>query len=212
MEVVVKLLLSYLLGSVLGGAILGRLMGVDLRQGGSGNPGATNALRTQGKGFALGVLAIDAGKGYLASTVIPWLPWPNGDMDGAFLTVLCAMAAVLGHVYPVFAKFRGGKGAATLIGAAVAVIPSVFPVILVVWLIVLVLSGYVGLSTMAAAIAAPIYFLLLPALSLWTAEGLFALVAAVFVLYTHRVNISRMLQGEEHRFHSVMLLRRLRKG
>lgn len=110
MGLLIKLLLSYLLGSVLGSLLLGRLRGVDVRQHGSGNAGATNALRVLGRGMAVAVLAIDAGKGVLAVTLIPALPF---GPELSWVPILCAFAVVLGHVYPVFHGFKGGKGAAT---------------------------------------------------------------------------------------------------
>src|SRR5262245_5340181 len=102
----------------MGGQIAGRFRGVDLRTQGSGNVGATNALRTQGKKFALLVLAIDVGKGVLAALLLPGLPWPWGEstVSHEALAYLCGGAAVIGHCYPVFSGFRGGKGVATLAG------------------------------------------------------------------------------------------------
>ncbi len=209
MEVAVKVLLSYLLGSIMGGLVLGYLRGVDIRQTGSGNAGATNALRTQGKGFALGVLLIDIGKGILAALLIPVLPWPGSSGVPHYLPMLCAVAAVIGHIYPVFFGFRGGKGAATLAGAAFTVVPGVIPIVLGVWLLGIMFSGYVGISTILAAAAAPVYISLTRDGGLFTPEGLFTLTMALLILYTHRSNLTRMLRGEEHRFESAMLWRKL---
>jgi glycerol-3-phosphate acyltransferase PlsY len=120
LELGLKTLVAYLLGSLLGSLVLGRLKGVDIREQGSGNAGGTNALRTQGWSFALGVIVIDVGKALLAVGVLPGLDLPLVGIDRSlargWLTVACATAVVVGHVYPVWYEFRGGKGAATLLG------------------------------------------------------------------------------------------------
>lgn len=209
MGLLIKLLLSYLLGSVLGSLLLGRLRGVDVRQHGSGNAGATNALRVLGRGMAVAVLAIDAGKGVLAVTLIPALPFGAGP-ELPWLPVLCAFAVVLGHVYPLFHGFRGGKGAATLLGVVLGLMPAGVIWIFGAWLLVLVLSGYVGLATVLAAAVAPLYVAFGTPESIASPLGLFAVLMAAFVFYTHRENIRRLRAGYEHRFERVMLLRRLR--
>ncbi|MDY6943170.1 MAG: glycerol-3-phosphate 1-O-acyltransferase PlsY [Pseudomonadota bacterium] len=212
LEIFAKLLLSYLLGSVMGGIVLGWFRGIDLREHGSKNVGATNALRVLGKPYGVGVLLIDGGKGVLAVTCIAALVLPGIDAvtEPSLMRVLCAVAVVLGHVYPVFFGFSGGKGAATLAGAAFAVIPAALPVVLTIWVITLMLTGYVGISTILGALSAPVYVAFATPGGLATPVGLFTLAMAALVLYTHRSNIGRMWRGEENRFESVMLLRRLR--
>ncbi|MBT8080223.1 MAG: glycerol-3-phosphate acyltransferase, partial [Gammaproteobacteria bacterium] len=160
-----KFLICYFIGSVMGSMIVGRLRGgVDIRTMGSGNAGGTNALRTQGWLFALGVMIIDVGKGVLAAGVIPSLELPIATNDPrvsrTWLTLSCAAGAVIGHVWPMWHRFRGGKGAATLIGTIGVLSPGLIIPAVVVWLLALTLSGYVGLSTMAASISAPIYLAL----------------------------------------------------
>ena len=114
-------LAAYLLGSINGSLLLGRLRGIDIRTQGSGNAGGTNALRTQGKVFALGVVLIDIGKAYVAAGWLPqWLPDFGGVSGSRWLDMACAFAAIVGHVYPVFHGFRGGKGGATVLGALLA--------------------------------------------------------------------------------------------
>ncbi|HXF09044.1 MAG TPA: glycerol-3-phosphate 1-O-acyltransferase PlsY [Candidatus Acidoferrales bacterium] len=210
MGLLIKLLLSYLLGSVLGSLLLGRLRGVDVRQHGSGNAGATNALRVLGRGMALAVLVIDAGKGIVAVTLIPALPFGPGP-GLSWVPILCAFAVVLGHVYPVFHGFKGGKGAATLIGVMLGLMPMGAAWVFAVWLLVLVLTGYVGLATLCAALVAPLYVAAAVPDGLASPLGAFALIMAAFVFYTHRENIRRLLGGNENRFERVMLLRRLRR-
>src|SRR5208282_3524246 len=124
LELGVKLLLAYLIGALLGSLILGRLRGVDIRSMGSGNAGATNALRTQGKLFGFLVLLIDIAKGMVAVRWLPAAVLPgigiDPDLSREWLTVACGFAVIVGHVYPVWFDFRGGKGAATVIGVVAA--------------------------------------------------------------------------------------------
>jgi glycerol-3-phosphate acyltransferase PlsY len=194
---------AYLLGSLSGSLLLGRLRGVDIRRHGSGNAGGTNALRTQGWKFALGTVLIDVGKGVLAvwlalryGGTIDWLPWAAGA------------AAVLGHVWPVFHGFRGGKGAGTLVGALLMLWPVAVAVLIGVWLFVLTASGYVGLSTILAAASLVPFALLTGAGTLPLG---FATALALFILFTHRSNVARLRAGTESRFERVRVWRRLRR-
>ncbi|MEJ8569181.1 glycerol-3-phosphate 1-O-acyltransferase PlsY [Elongatibacter sediminis] len=200
----VKILLAYALGSVSGSLIIGRLRHVDIRQHGSGNAGGTNALRTQGFLFALGVVVIDVGKGALAAGFIPGLPLPGlGDPVAASVqAVACGAAAVFGHCYPVWHGFRGGKGAATAVGTLCVLQPLAIAPMLGVWLLVLILSGWVGLATMFAAIS------LVPAMLWLDAPGAhlaYTVFLAAFLVFTHRGNIRNMRAGTEHRFQRAML-------
>jgi glycerol-3-phosphate acyltransferase PlsY len=202
-HVLLALVLAYLLGSVSGSLVLGRFLGVDIRASGSGNAGGTNAFRTRGWRFALAVVLIDIGKGALAA----WLGlrlWPEGlGLTRFDLAAACTLVAAAGHTWPLYFGFRGGKGAGTLVGGLCVAWPlSVGPVFLV-WLCCLVLTGYVGLSTILAAAA------LVP-LAIWLAPAqlVFALAAAGFILFTHRSNVIRLWNGSEHRFERVRLLRR----
>ncbi|PZN29216.1 MAG: acyl-phosphate glycerol 3-phosphate acyltransferase [Proteobacteria bacterium] len=204
------MLLAYLLGSLLGSLIVGRLRGgVDIRTMGSGNAGGTNALRTQGVGFAAAVMLIDVGKGWLAAA---WLPYwsigsasPDGGLSQAWLVTACGAAVTIGHVYPVWYGFRGGKGAATLIGVLAGVRPDALLPVLGVWLAVVMLTGFVGLATMLAGLAFPAYLVLEggPDAALLT----LGCAMALFVVFTHRSNIQRMLVGTENRARRLWLLR-----
>ncbi|SHE44610.1 glycerol-3-phosphate acyltransferase PlsY [Thermomonas hydrothermalis] len=197
MITIAVLLAAYLLGSVSGSLLLGRLRGIDIRQHGSGNAGGTNALRTLGWRFALAVVSIDIGKGALAVWLALWLA-PAWAYTAAAL-------AVAGHVWPLWHGFRGGKGAATAVGALLVLWPQAVLPLLVVWLLVLVLSGYVGLATVLAALALPVWVW-------WQRAGvapqLFALWLAVFLTFTHRSNLSRLRRGCESRFERARLLHR----
>jgi glycerol-3-phosphate acyltransferase PlsY len=209
LELGLKTLIAYLLGSVLGSLVIGRLRGVDIREQGSGNAGGTNALRTQGWGFAAGVVLVDVGKALLAVGVLPGLalPWVGFDpaVNSRWLAVACATAVVVGHVYPVWYEFRGGKGAATLIGAVAVLAPAALLPVAVVWLACVALTGYVGLATMLGTATLPVFF--------WFAEPRsmslvsFAVVMAAFIAYTHRANIARMRAGNESRARRLWLLR-----
>jgi glycerol-3-phosphate acyltransferase PlsY len=197
------LLLSYLLGSVSGGLLLGRLRGVDIRASGSGSTGGTNAFRTQGALFALGTVVVDIGKGALAA----WLALrllPAGAH--AAWPYACAFAAALGHVWPVFHGFRGGKGAATLVGGLFVLWPQATVPALLVWLLALLWSGYVGLSTVLAGVA------ILVAAMAWNQAPVrvgYAALVALFLLFTHRANLARLRRGTEPRFERVRVLGRL---
>lgn len=215
LELGIKFLLSYLIGSIIGSMIMGRLRGgVDIRDLGSGNAGGTNALRTQGLWFALGVIVIDVGKGMLGAAVVPGLDIPgvaeDPQVSRTWLMLACAAAAVIGHVWPVWYGFRGGKGAATLIGTLLALQASLVLPVFLVWAWVLALSGYVGLATMCAGLAAPVYIAML---QLPADMPLFVYTAcmAVYLVYSHRSNIARMRAGTEPKNTRVMVFSRNRR-
>jgi glycerol-3-phosphate acyltransferase PlsY len=207
---VLKIVVAYALGSVLGGLVIGKLRGgVDIRTLGSGNAGGTNALRTQGAWFALGVMLIDVGKGWFAAAILPGieiaaLAATGSPSYAALLPILCAAAVVLGHVYPIWYGFRGGKGAATLIGVVLGLQPFAAIPVMLVWAIVLLLSGYVGLATISAAAFFPVY-------AVWATDSkaliVFGVITALFVAFTHRSNIARMRAGTEHRAERAWLLK-----
>lgn len=202
----VKALVSYLLGSALGSLVVGRLRGgVDIRALGSGNPGSTNALRTQGKSFALCVLLIDAGKGWLATRWIAsprflllppasasWRPW---------VAVACGLSVVIGHLYPIWFGFRGGKGVATLAGAVLGLQAGWLVPVGVAWLATLALSGYVGLASMVGAGMLAVVLLLYGSVPMRA----FGLLAALLIAFTHRFNLARMRAGTEPRARSFIL-------
>jgi glycerol-3-phosphate acyltransferase PlsY len=211
-ELWIKVLAAYLLGNVMGGQIVGRLRGgVDLREHGSGNVGATNALRTQGKGFALAVLAIDVGKGVLAASLLPLLnwPWPGGGVPmPETLSYACGAAVVLGHCYPVFYGFHGGKGVATVAGVYGTVMLSALPWILLGFVSVVVASGYVSVATLMGALIALLYVACFDARGLFSPLGAFAGAMTLLVLWKHRENWLRLLRGTEHRFDKARIFHR----
>jgi glycerol-3-phosphate acyltransferase PlsY len=209
LELGVKLLLAYLLGTLLGSLLLGRVRGVDIRSMGSGNAGATNALRTQGKLFGFLVLLIDIAKGVIAARWLPSAILPGigiaPDLSREWLTVACAFAVIVGHVYPVWFDFRGGKGAATVVGVVAALELRLLLPLLLSWIVVLLLSGFVGLATMLATVALAVAVMVLEPnnLPLCTFCG----AVAVFVIFTHRSNIARMRAGKENRVRRLWLFR-----
>ena len=197
------LLLSYLLGSLSGSLLLGRLRGVDIRAAGSGSAGGTNALRTQGAWFALGTVLIDVGKGALAA----WLALrflPAGSH--AAWAYACAFAAAIGHVWPLYHGFRGGKGAATLVGGLALLWPQAIVPALIVWVLALLWTGYVGLSTILAGLAVLVAAL---AWQVETTRMAYAFAIAAFLVFTHRANLARLRRGVEPRFERVRVLGRL---
>jgi glycerol-3-phosphate acyltransferase PlsY len=209
-EILVKAALGYLLGSIIGSLLIGRLRGrVDIRHLGSGNAGATNALRTQSKGFASGVLLIDLGKGWLATgflalSRIPGIAFGPAHVR-AWSVAACGITVMLGHIYPLWHGFRGGKGVATLVGAVLGAMPALLLPMLVVWLVAVALFGFVGLASILGAVA----FAVAAAASGVEPRApllIFAVLSVVLIAFTHRSNISRMLAGTEPRARRLWLL------
>lgn len=216
LELGVKFLISYFIGSLMGAMIIGKLRGgVDIRTMGSGNAGGTNALRTQGIPFALGVVIIDIGKGVIGAGVVPELNVPfiaeDPMLSRTWLTICCATAAVLGHVWPIYHSFKGGKGAGTFVGTLIILGPHLIIGVLLVWASVLVVSGFVGLATMSAATALPIY-LAVVVLPEEQPVFIYSAVMAMLIIFWHRKNIQLMRDGTEHRNTRLMIFRRKSAG
>ena len=201
LELGIKFTAAYLFGSLLGSLVIGRLRGgVDIRELGSRNAGGTNALRTQGKVFALFVMIIDVGKGILAVLVIPGLDLPgigvDPELSRSTLLYCVAFAVILGHVYPVWYDFRGGKGGATAAGLLFVIAPTIAPVVIAVWAAVVFITGFVGLATMTATAGATVAFALLRLPEQYDLVIFSACVTAL-IIFTHRENIVRMIHGTE---------------
>jgi glycerol-3-phosphate acyltransferase PlsY len=214
LELGTKFLVAYFIGSIMGSMLVGRLRGgIDIRKEGSGNAGGTNALRTQGWLFALAVMVVDVGKGVVAAGVVPGLNLPfvatDPELSRVWLTLCCAGAAVVGHVWPMWHEFRGGKGAATLVGTLVVLAPYLILPVLLVWAWVLVLFGYVGLATITAAVSAPVY-LALTRLPDDQPVFIYCTVLALYLVFSHRSNLQRMRAGTESRNTRLMVFRRNR--
>jgi acyl phosphate:glycerol-3-phosphate acyltransferase len=207
-ELLLKGVLAYLLGSLIGSLLVRKVTGgADIRTLGSGNAGATNALRTQGMRVALSVFVIDIAKGWIATgKLAPWqipgIP-PAAPAIAAWILPVCALAVLLGHVYPIWYGFRGGKGVATLIGVALGISAWLLIPMILAWLITGILSGYVGLASMVGAAAL--------AVSLCNRHAgvplvSFGVLAALLIIFTHRANIERMRSGTENRARRLWLL------
>jgi glycerol-3-phosphate acyltransferase PlsY len=192
-------LAAYLLGSIPFGFLVGRCKGIDIRRVGSGNIGATNAFRILGKPAGIFVLVMDGLKGYAATA---WLvAWMMGlfDLDAGhreLAMLLAGVAAVLGHNYTCWLRFKGGKGIATSAGVLAALVPGALAIILGIWVMVTLLTGFVSLGSIAASAA-------LPFASWVTGESLTLILATgamgVLAIFKHRANIQRLLQGTERR-------------
>ena len=207
-ELLVKGGLSYLLGSIVGSLVIGGFRGVDIRALGSGNAGATNALRTQGKRIAFGVLVIDLAKGWIATHLIApaLLPGiaPAAPALHPWCVTVCGLAVILGHVYPLWFGFRGGKGVATLVGAVLGIHPWLLLPMVLTWLWAVMLFGFVGLASMLSAFALAVA-IALSAGSPRTPLVSFGVLVALLIVFTHRSNIARMRAGTESRARRLWL-------
>jgi glycerol-3-phosphate acyltransferase PlsY len=195
---------GYLLGSFPAGYFAGRLAGVDVRKVGSGNIGATNVLRVLGKKWGIPVFAIDALKGFaavrLAFLFVRY--WPAAKPYAEYFAILGAVMSVVGHTFPVWLRFKGGKGVATSAGALIGLMPLAVPLVFLVWLIVFQTTRYVSLASIIAAVFLPIVIGLFARWKFVDTWALiyFSLLIMVLVLWRHRSNFSRLLKGTEQRF------------
>lgn len=197
-------IVGYLFGSFPAGYFAGRLAGIDVRQTGSGNIGATNVLRVLGKRWGYPVFLIDAFKGFAAVRVAFLLVnyWPGAKPYAEYIAILAAIMSVAGHSFPVWLKFKGGKGVATSAGALAGLVPLAVPFVMLVWIVVFEISRYVSLASVIAAIALPIIVSLLARwkfVDTW-AFIYFSVIIMLLVLWRHRSNLSRLLHGTEQRF------------
>jgi len=195
-------LLAYLLGSIPFGCLAGRVAGKDVRQHGSRNIGATNVWRVLGKPWGLAVFSADALKGFFAVRAAIWLAGNAGVGEHAeSYAILAAAACVVGHSFPVWLRFKGGKGVATSAGALLGVIPIATITILLVWLGMFLTTRYVSLASIVAALALPIVVAVLVRLDRAGSVLLyFSLAMTALVVWRHRSNISRLRSGTEQRF------------
>ncbi|WP_235200560.1 glycerol-3-phosphate 1-O-acyltransferase PlsY [Polycyclovorans algicola] len=202
----VTALLAYAVGLVMGGMVMTAIKGgADLRSTGSGNVGATNALRTRGKGFAAGVLAIDVAKGVIAVWVLPPLLTADPTLR-AMLGFVAGAAVTVGHCYPLIYRFKGGKGVATLAGVFAVLLPGALPLMLGGFVLVVILSGYVSLATLMASALALLHVACFGVDGLWSLPGAFVTAMVALVVWKHRSNIANLIAGREHRFDKARLL------
>lgn len=195
------ILAAYLLGSIPSAVWIGKkFYGIDVREYGSKNAGATNTLRVLGRRAALPVFALDVLKGYLAVTLAYLGPFGPDTLQAFHLKIALMGAVVLGHIFPLFAGFKGGKGVATLTGAVLGVFPGAVLLCLAVFLIVFLVSHYVSLSSMTAGVMLPVFVVFVFHDTSVSAIVLSCTIT-VLLLVTHRKNIRRLLDGTESRIY-----------
>lgn len=193
---IILIILSYLVGAISSSIIICRFKKVDIRQIGSGNAGATNTVRALGKKFGAIVLLLDMLKGSLPTMIAKIL-----SPESLILPITCAFATVLGHVFPIYFSFKGGKGAATFIGTIIVIFPIGALICFLVWISVLILSGYVGLATISAAIIFPVSIFFFAESNLM----FFGITSTLFVLIAHYKNIIRLINRQESRFDNIYI-------
>jgi len=187
---IVLLVLAYLIGSIPFGVVIGRLFyGVDVRQHGSGNVGTTNVFRVLGKKAGVAVLILDMLKGYIPGVIAAWLfhPW---------FAIFIAAAPVVGHMYSVFLRFKGGKGIATGAAAVAALVPLVFLIVVSVWVILVLTTRYVSVASLAATTLVPVLTIAFGEPLPYQIAGV---LVAVVIWWAHRGNLKRLRAGEENR-------------
>jgi len=197
-------IVGYLLGSCPNGLLIARSRGVDIRKHGSGNIGATNVLRVMGKKWGYLVFALDAFKGFAAvrlALVLAFALNPNG-LHHELVGIVGGLAAILGHTFPVWLRFRGGKGVATSAGVLLGLMPIAVISVFLVWLALFKGTRYVSVASIGAAAALPFFVALYLRINMVTGASLlpFSILIAGVVIWRHRSNIQRLLRGNEQRF------------
>ena len=201
------LLAAYFLGSIPSAVWIGKsFYGVDVREKGSKNAGTTNTIRVLGLLPGLFVLGIDVFKGWLAVYLAKFFGSSLAEMNHDYLVyyqLVIGIFAVIGHALPVFARFKGGKGVATMLGVVIGLFDKIIPLVLAVFVIVFILTHYISVSSMSAAVSFPVFY---STCSIWlhyninTVQLCFSVVVALFILWTHRKNIKRLIHHEEPKF------------
>lgn len=222
LSLIAALVASYLVGSIPTSIIVGKILrgrDFDIRREGSGNAGGTNVFRVLGWKPGISVMAIDVGKGVLATLLVSqWQPFGTVYLTATVLQILAGLAAVCGHIWTIFAGFRGGKGVGTAGGMIIALYPVAALICFVIFILVVFFTRYVSLGSLAAAVALPLVLLILPEPAQQgdaDALFLFSLLVSGLIIYTHRTNIRRLLSGTENRFGKSRALRpasRIRQG
>ena len=201
------LLAAYFLGSIPSAVWIGKsFYGVDVREKGSKNAGTTNTIRVLGLLPGLFVLGIDVFKGWLAVYLAKFFGSSLAEMNHDYLVyyqLVIGIFAVIGHALPVFARFKGGKGVATMLGVVIGLFDKIIPLVLAVFVIVFILTHYISVSSMSAAVSFPVFY---STCSIWlhyninTVQLCFSVVVALFILWTHRKNIKRLIHHEAPKF------------
>lgn len=196
----VLVIIAYLLGSIPTSVWVSKSMfDIDIREYGSGNAGATNTFRVLGPKWGSFVMLVDVTKGVIATSLYVLIPYYlTNELARTNFMIILGLVAVVGHIFPVFANFKGGKGVATLLGMALAIQPIVALLCLVVFLITLISTRFVSLSSMLAGIAFMVLILFIFK-EKETMYRLFAVIVAVMVVITHQKNITRLIKGTENK-------------
>ncbi|MBL7105293.1 MAG: glycerol-3-phosphate 1-O-acyltransferase PlsY [Bacteroidales bacterium] len=201
-KLILSIILAYLIGSIPTSVWIGRMFyGVDVRTKGSKNAGATNTIRVLGYKAGIPVLIFDVLKGWFAVYIATYF-W-DGSLtfpDLLDLKIILAIAAVLGHVFPVYVGFKGGKGIATLLGIGIALYPVAALIVVGIFILVFVFTGYVSLSSIIASVAFPFVDILLLGHDKYITLIILAIAVGVFVPFIHRKNIKRLINKEESKF------------
>lgn len=196
--------IGYLLGSSPNGYLVARARGIDIRKHGSGNIGATNVLRTLGKKWGYLVFALDMFKGFAAVRIAFAIggAFLIGDAQHDLIGIAGGLACILGHTFPVWLGFHGGKGVATSAGVLLGLMPIAVFSVMAVWLLLFQLTRYVSVASIAGAIALPVFVIVYLHFGMLTGPNLlpFSILIAAVVVWRHRSNIKRLLQGKEQRF------------
>ena len=200
MTEIILIILAYIIGSIPTAVWVSKsVFGIDIRDYGSGNAGATNSFRVLGTKWGSFVMLVDVTKGVIATSLYILIPfYLTNELARTNFMIALGMAAVLGHILPIFANFRGGKGVATLLGMALAIQPMVALLCLVVFLITLLSTRFVSLSSMFAGVAFMVLILFIFN-EKETIYRLFAIIVAMMMVVTHQKNISRLIKGTENK-------------
>lgn len=194
---VVAILVAYLLGSIPTSVWIGKIFyGIDVREHGSGNAGTTNTFRVLGKKAGIPVFLIDVLKAYVAVNLVRFFPYLPNTLSYVNLQLLFGIVAVIGHIFPIYVGFKGGKGVASLLGVTLAIVPIPALLAFAVFGIVLLISHYVSLGSMVAGCSFPFFVFFVEQTSILSLQ-IFSILFAVLLLVTHRKNIIRLKNGEE---------------
>ncbi len=200
MNEMMLVVLAYLLGSIPTSIWVSKaVFGIDIRQYGSGNPGATNTFRVLGSKWGAFVMISDISKGVIATSLYILIPfYLQNELARTNFMIVLGMAAVLGHIFPIWADFKGGKGVATILGMALAIQPIVALICIIVFLITLFTTRFVSLSSMLASVVFMVLILFIFN-EKETSYRVFAIIVAFMVVVTHQKNIRRLLNGKENK-------------
>lgn len=200
MNEIMLVVLAYLLGSIPTSIWVSKaVFGIDIRDYGSGNPGATNTFRVLGSKWGTFVMIVDISKGVIATSLYILIPfYLQNELARTNFMIILGLAAVLGHIFPIWADFKGGKGVATILGMALAIQPIVALICIVVFLITLFTTRFVSLSSMLASIVFMVLILFIFK-EKETSYRVFAIIVALMVVVTHQKNIGRLLNGKENK-------------